>query len=62
MPCGHMPNSLCNFSCSLLDCLAGRIATRQLEGDILINGNPQPGDFKVMSGYVIQVIIQYTKY
>nr|XP_056711303.1 broad substrate specificity ATP-binding cassette transporter ABCG2-like [Euleptes europaea] len=39
---------------SLLDILATRKDPRGLTGEILINGHPQPPQFKCMSGYVIQ--------
>lgn len=40
---------------SLLDILAARKDPRGLSGDILINGAPQPANFKCISGYVVQV-------
>nr|XP_054489006.1 broad substrate specificity ATP-binding cassette transporter ABCG2 [Agelaius phoeniceus] len=39
---------------SLLDILAARKDPRGLSGDILINGAPQPANFKCTSGYVVQ--------
>ncbi|XP_030803469.1 ATP-binding cassette sub-family G member 2 [Camarhynchus parvulus] len=39
---------------SLLDILAARKDPRGLSGDILINGAPQPDNFKCTSGYVVQ--------
>nr|XP_021144741.1 ATP-binding cassette sub-family G member 2 isoform X2 [Columba livia] len=39
---------------SLLDILAARKDPRGLSGDILINGAPQPVNFKCTSGYVVQ--------
>ncbi|NXY03597.1 ABCG2 protein, partial [Pteruthius melanotis] len=39
---------------SLLDILAARKDPRGLSGDILINGAPQPANFKCISGYVVQ--------
>ncbi|XP_071664074.1 broad substrate specificity ATP-binding cassette transporter ABCG2 isoform X2 [Patagioenas fasciata] len=39
---------------SLLDILASRKDPRGLSGDILINGAPQPVNFKCTSGYVVQ--------
>ncbi|NWQ64175.1 ABCG2 protein, partial [Neopipo cinnamomea] len=39
---------------SLLDVLAARKDPRGLSGDILINGAPQPANFKCTSGYVVQ--------
>ncbi|KAL1768268.1 hypothetical protein HispidOSU_029025 [Sigmodon hispidus] len=39
---------------SLLDVLAARKDPRGLSGDVLINGSPQPADFKCSSGYVVQ--------
>ena len=42
-------------SCRLLDVLAGRKDKRGLDGMVLINGMPQPEDFRLVSGYVIQV-------
>ncbi|KAI6069477.1 ATP-binding cassette sub-family G member 2 isoform X4 [Aix galericulata] len=40
---------------SLLDILAARKDPHGLSGDILINGAPQPANFKCTSGYVVQV-------
>uniref|UniRef100_A0A8B9FWQ8 Broad substrate specificity ATP-binding cassette transporter ABCG2 n=1 Tax=Amazona collaria TaxID=241587 RepID=A0A8B9FWQ8_9PSIT len=39
---------------SLLDILASRKDPQGLSGDILINGAPQPANFKCTSGYVVQ--------
>ncbi|KAH0615836.1 hypothetical protein JD844_026397 [Phrynosoma platyrhinos] len=39
---------------SLLDILAARKDPHGLSGDVLINGAPQPSNFKCMSGYVVQ--------
>ncbi|XP_024901777.1 ATP-binding cassette sub-family G member 2 isoform X2 [Pteropus alecto] len=39
---------------SLLDVLAARKDPQGLSGDVLINGAPQPADFKCNSGYVVQ--------
>ncbi|XP_065544847.1 broad substrate specificity ATP-binding cassette transporter ABCG2 isoform X2 [Lathamus discolor] len=39
---------------SLLDILAARKNPEGLSGDILINGAPQPANFKCTSGYVVQ--------
>ncbi|NXU60818.1 ABCG2 protein, partial [Horornis vulcanius] len=39
---------------SLLDILAARKDPKGLSGDILINGAPQPANFKCTSGYVVQ--------
>ncbi len=39
----------------LLDILAGRKDPRGLRGTVLIDGAPQPPNFKCMSGYVSQV-------
>ena len=39
---------------SLLDVLAGRKDQRYLTGSVLINGKPQPRDFRLMSGFVVQ--------
>ncbi|NXQ91683.1 ABCG2 protein, partial [Nyctibius grandis] len=39
---------------SLLDILAARKDPHGLSGDILINGAPQPANFKCTSGYVVQ--------
>lgn len=44
-----------NFSFRLLDILAARKDPYGLSGDILINGAPQPANFKCTSGYVVQV-------
>ncbi|KAL8206726.1 UNVERIFIED_CONTAM: ATP-binding cassette sub- G member 2 [Gekko kuhli] len=38
----------------LLDILAARKDPRGLSGDVLINGAPQPANFKCISGYVVQ--------
>uniref|UniRef100_A0A8D0GRV3 Broad substrate specificity ATP-binding cassette transporter ABCG2 n=1 Tax=Sphenodon punctatus TaxID=8508 RepID=A0A8D0GRV3_SPHPU len=39
---------------SLLDILAARKDPRGLSGDVLIDGAPQPANFKCISGYVVQ--------
>ncbi|NXD71274.1 ABCG2 protein, partial [Eolophus roseicapillus] len=39
---------------SLLDVLAARKDPQGLSGDILVNGAPQPANFKCTSGYVVQ--------
>ncbi|XP_008842861.1 ATP-binding cassette sub-family G member 2 [Nannospalax galili] len=39
---------------SLLDVLAARKDPRGLSGEVLINGAPQPANFKCTSGYVVQ--------
>ncbi|CAH8517771.1 unnamed protein product [Schistosoma mattheei] len=39
---------------SLLDVLAGRKDPRFLSGKVLIDGRPQPKNFKCISGYVVQ--------
>ncbi|XP_040274030.1 broad substrate specificity ATP-binding cassette transporter ABCG2 isoform X1 [Bufo bufo] len=39
---------------SLLDVLAARKDPRGLSGEVLIDGNPQPPNFKCLSGYVVQ--------
>ncbi|VDD82887.1 unnamed protein product [Mesocestoides corti] len=39
---------------SLLDVLAGRKDPRFLTGEVLVDGHPQPKNFKCISGYVVQ--------
>ncbi|XP_072039146.1 broad substrate specificity ATP-binding cassette transporter ABCG2-like [Amphiura filiformis] len=39
---------------SLLDILAGRKSKQGITGTVLINGGPQPEDFRLLSGYVVQ--------
>ena len=39
----------------LLDILAGRKDKSGLTGQVLVNGQPQPRNFKCISGYVVQV-------
>ena len=39
----------------LLDILAGRKNKSGLTGRVLVNGQPQPSNFKCISGYVVQV-------
>ena len=39
----------------LLDILAGRKNKSGLTGRVLVNGQPQPTNFKCISGYVVQV-------
>nr|XP_055060493.1 broad substrate specificity ATP-binding cassette transporter ABCG2d [Misgurnus anguillicaudatus] len=39
---------------SFLDVLAGRKDPGGLSGEVLINGSPQPPNFKCLSGYVVQ--------
>lgn len=41
--------------CRLLDVLAGRKDPDGLKGNILIDGNKVPHNFKCMVGYVVQV-------
>lgn len=41
----------------LLDVLAARKDPNGLSGDVLINGEPRPANFKCNSGYVVQVSI-----
>ena len=41
--------------CRLLDILAGRKDKSGLTGQVLVNGQPQPNNFKCISGYVVQV-------
>lgn len=38
----------------LLDILAARKDPRGLIGTVLVNGHPQPANFRLMSGYVVQ--------
>ena len=40
---------------SLLDILAGRKDRSGLVGQVMINGEHQPRNFKCISGYVVQV-------
>ena len=40
--------------CRLLDILAARKDPYGLTGEVLINGHPQPSNFRLMSGYVVQ--------
>jgi ATP-binding cassette subfamily G (WHITE) protein 2 len=40
---------------SLLDILAGRKETGDLDGLVLLDGAPLPKDFRCLSGYVVQV-------
>ncbi|VDL89874.1 unnamed protein product [Schistocephalus solidus] len=42
---------------SLLDVLAGRKDPKYLSGEVLVDGAPQPKNFKCISGYVVQVSI-----
>ncbi len=39
----------------LLDILAGRKAKANVGGYVLVNGRPQPSNFRCKSGYVVQV-------
>ena len=39
----------------LLDILAGRKDKSGLRGQVLVNGQQQPSNFKCISGYVVQV-------
>ena len=43
---------------SLLDILAGRKDRSGLIGQVMVNGEPQPRNFKCISGYVVQVSAQ----
>jgi hypothetical protein len=40
---------------SLLDILAGRKDQSGLVGQVMVNGEHQPSNFKCISGYVVQV-------
>ena len=40
---------------SLLDILAGRKDKSGLTGQVMVNGEQQPSNFKCISGYVVQV-------
>lgn len=55
LPPASTSEKVTNFSFRLLDILAARKDPRGLSGDILINGAPQPANFKCTSGYVVQV-------
>ena len=46
--------SIIRFVFSLLDILATRKDPQGLTGEVLINGHPQPSNFRLMSGYVVQ--------
>ena len=39
----------------LLDVLAGRKDKRLIDGYVLVNGEPQPENFQLLSGFVSQV-------
>ena len=39
---------------SLMDLLAGRISHRRFTGDVRVNGQPQPDNFRFLAGYVVQ--------
>lgn len=54
-PCTCRLHKVTSFSSRLLDILAARKDPHGLSGDILINGAPQPANFKCTSGYVVQV-------
>lgn len=54
-PCTCQLHKVTSFSSRLLDILAARKDPHGLSGDILINGAPQPANFKCTSGYVVQV-------
>ena len=43
----------------LLDILAGRKNKAGLSGNVLVNGQQQPSNFKCISGYVVQVSLLY---
>ena len=45
--------------CSLLDILSGRKEKSGLSGEVFIDGNDLPGNFKCRSGYVVQVIVTF---
>lgn len=55
LPPACSSDKVINFSPRLLDILAARKDPHGLSGDILINGAPQPANFKCTSGYVVQV-------
>lgn len=55
-----VPNNQINFKVcfkiySLLDILAGRRNRKEFSGDVFINGNHQSADFRLASGFVVQV-------
>ncbi len=43
------------FYCRFLDVLAACKDPAGLSGEVLINGAPQPPNYKCLSGYVVQV-------
>ena len=45
---------------TFLDALAGRIESKSLKGQILVNGKPMDAAFKRISGYVMQVGLKPT--
>lgn len=55
LPPACSSDEVTNFPFRLLDILAARKDPHGLSGDILINGAPQPSNFKCTSGYVVQV-------
>lgn len=55
LPPACSSDKVTNFSLRLLDILAARKDPHGLSGNILINGAPQPANFKCTSGYVVQV-------
>ena len=54
MDIGLDETSIIRFVFSLLDILAARKDPQGLTGEVLINGHPQPSNFRLMSGYVVQ--------
>lgn len=52
---------LCSLSLRFLDILAARKDPAGLSGEVLIDGAPQPPNFKCLSGYVVQVNLYFFK-
>ena len=44
----------------LLDVLAGRTEQTGIEGHILVDGRRRPKNFKLMTGYVVQVTLHHS--
>lgn len=46
------------FVLRLLDILADRKSSSRVKGDVVIDGGQKGKDFRFLSGYVVQVILQ----
>lgn len=60
MICTICGDHFCRAIFRLLDVLAARKDPTGLSGEVLLDGAPQPSNFKCLSGYVVQVQKNHT--